>query len=276
MSRSRPLLTRSAQACDAAPARVGELVSLAEGPVRSTAWSLAMHAAVIGALSIAGPWLALALDREGPGEDDGAAWLVAHLEPSRGAEPEFVEPDDEPLEALAPEVREDGDVDVADDEVGPFESLEFGDVAQMTREPLVPFEAFASDWPAPDDRRWNLDFGPHSEPVHEPELAVHEPTRLEPAAPARAIEAPVLLRAPPPAYPPRSVQRREEGVVVCRLEIGADGGVTTVELVRSSGYARLDEAALAALARWSFRPAREAGRALPSQFEHRVVFRLED
>jgi protein TonB len=48
-----------------------------------------------------------------------------------------------------------------------------------------------------------------------------------------------------------------------------------VEVVESSGFARLDESAREALEHWRFSPRREGGRAVATTFLHRVTFRLE-
>jgi protein TonB len=78
----------------------------------------------------------------------------------------------------------------------------------------------------------------------------------------------------PPGYPPASVQLGEQGVVVVRMRISPDGLVTEVEVVSSSGYARLDNAARAALARWHFTPAVQNGEAVESVQDLPIRFRL--
>ena len=69
--------------------------------------------------------------------------------------------------------------------------------------------------------------------------------------------------------------RGEHGVVLCLLHIGADGGVTDVEILESCGYGRLDRSALEALKRWRFRPALEHGKAVASTLRHQVTFVFE-
>ena len=53
---------------------------------------------------------------------------------------------------------------------------------------------------------------------------------------------------------------------------GADGKVTQVEVETSSGFKRLDRAALAGLKRWRFRPALENGVPVASRLRHKVSF----
>jgi protein TonB len=78
----------------------------------------------------------------------------------------------------------------------------------------------------------------------------------------------------PPGYPQGSVQLGEQGVVVVRMHIGADGQVTEVEVLQSSGYERLDGAAQAALLKWRFTPAIENGLAVESIQDLPIRFRL--
>jgi len=84
-------------------------------------------------------------------------------------------------------------------------------------------------------------------------------------APATEAAAPKLvaprfdaayLSNPPPAYPPLSRRLGEEGKVVLRVFVEPDGQPSQVEMRTSSGHARLDEAALGAVRRWRFVPAR--------------------
>lgn len=85
----------------------------------------------------------------------------------------------------------------------------------------------------------------------------------------------VLRFAPRPAYPAASVRQGEEGRVLCSIHIDTAGWVTRVEVLQSSGHPRLDQAALDALAKWRFLPARTDGRAVACRVPHWVTFRLE-
>lgn len=64
------------------------------------------------------------------------------------------------------------------------------------------------------------------------------------------------LNNPAPAYPALSRRLSEEGRVLLRVFVTADGRAQEVRLEGSSGYARLDSAAQDAVARWRFVPAR--------------------
>ena len=78
----------------------------------------------------------------------------------------------------------------------------------------------------------------------------------------------------PPGYPHASAALGEQGLVVLRMTIGADGLVSAVDLLQSSGYPRLDEAALAAIAKWRFTPAVADGEPVESRIVLPVRFRL--
>ena len=70
------------------------------------------------------------------------------------------------------------------------------------------------------------------------------PPRLDPA----------YLHNPAPAYPALSKRNRETGTVLLLVNVSPEGNVTTVTLHKSSGYDRLDQAAIQAVTRWRFVP----------------------
>jgi len=64
---------------------------------------------------------------------------------------------------------------------------------------------------------------------------------------------------PEPPYPPMSKRLGETGRVIVGALIGADGRVQEVNLQRSSGYSRLDEAAKQAVRHWRCQPVTRDG-----------------
>jgi len=80
---------------------------------------------------------------------------------------------------------------------------------------------------------------------------------------------------PTPDYPIASRRRREEGVVLLDVAVDVNGRPTTISINRSSGHPLLDRAALAAVRRWSFEPARAGGTPVFSQVVVPVRFSLE-
>jgi protein TonB len=91
-----------------------------------------------------------------------------------------------------------------------------------------------------------------------------------------AIEAPrfdlAYLRNPPPAYPAASKRGGEKGRVVLRVHVTADGDADEVEIRTSSGYDRLDRAAIEAVRRWKFAPARRGAEPVPAYALVPVLF----
>ncbi len=62
-----------------------------------------------------------------------------------------------------------------------------------------------------------------------------------------------------PGYPTQSRRFGEQGTVVLRVELDESGHIALARINSSSGHARLDEAALAAVRTWRCTPARRNG-----------------
>lgn len=77
-----------------------------------------------------------------------------------------------------------------------------------------------------------------------------------------------------PKYPPLSRTLGEEGTVTFALEIDREGKVTDAEIVESSGYERLDQAAQEAVEAARFAPTMKEGVAVIARKTFRVEFRL--
>jgi protein TonB len=83
------------------------------------------------------------------------------------------------------------------------------------------------------------------------------------------------LHNPAPAYPALSRRLNEEGRVLLRVRVTAEGLAELVELARSSGFDRLDRAALDAVSRWRFVPARQGERSVSAYVLVPVAFVLK-
>jgi len=132
--------------------------------------------------------------------------------------------------------------------------------------PSAAESAAISDSAAPAATPQTGDGGPIAAagPVHAAPQAMGEPD-LRPAA----------TDAPRPPYPRAARQRGLQGVVMVRVAVSADGLPTEVFIKESSGHPLLDEAAVEAVRRWRFSPARSAGRAVAAAVEIPVRFALE-
>jgi protein TonB len=83
------------------------------------------------------------------------------------------------------------------------------------------------------------------------------------------------LQNPKPVYPPLSKRLGEQGKVMVRVLIAADGTVQSATLAQSSGFTRLDESAMAAVLKWRFVPGKRNGIAEAMWHQIPVNFVLE-
>ncbi len=98
------------------------------------------------------------------------------------------------------------------------------------------------------------------------------PATPPPGAPVAATSAPVPVSMPAPRYPPSALRNRESGTVLLRVEVGADGMPTDIEVLRSSRTRALDRAAIDAVRDWRFRPAQRAGQPVPGSVQVPINF----
>lgn len=99
-----------------------------------------------------------------------------------------------------------------------------------------------------------------------------------PASPPRLqlpSSAADYLNNPPPEYPRLSRRMGEQGKVVVRVLIGADGSAQKAEINRSSGYDRLDQAALATVLKWRYVPGKRGDKPEAMWFNVPISFVLE-
>jgi periplasmic protein TonB len=103
-----------------------------------------------------------------------------------------------------------------------------------------------------------------------------------PPAPARAparVELPSsdasYLQNPAPVYPPISKRLGEQGKVMVRVLIGADGTPQKAEVKRSSGFDRLDQSAIEYVMRCRYVPGKVGGVPQAMWYEAPINFVLE-
>lgn len=84
------------------------------------------------------------------------------------------------------------------------------------------------------------------------------------------------LDNPKPAYPALSRRLSEQGRVLLRVHVDAEGRAVEVEVQTSSGHARLDDAALAAVRRWKFVPARRGTEPVAAWVRVPIEFTLKE
>ncbi|MEN3030323.1 energy transducer TonB [Chromobacterium amazonense] len=126
--------------------------------------------------------------------------------------------------------------------------------AQAIRAPAAPAAAAASDAPKSDGQTVS-------------------------AGKSQAITEPLArggyLNNPAPAYPSQSQEDGEAGTVRLRVHVSAQGLPLDVAVQDSSGFPRLDRAALAAVKRWRFIPAKRGDEPIAYTFVVPVEFSLK-
>ncbi|MEJ5991888.1 energy transducer TonB [Ramlibacter sp. PS3R-8] len=104
---------------------------------------------------------------------------------------------------------------------------------------------------------------PAPPPIAAPVTAAAAPSPAPAPPPPPAVQLPSTnadyLQNPPPAYPPISRRLREQGKVLLHVQISAQGAALDAQVKRSSGYDRLDRAALDAVLKWRYVPGKRGG-----------------
>lgn len=102
------------------------------------------------------------------------------------------------------------------------------------------------------------------------------PAAATPAAPKTISSGVEYIQPPQPDYPPLSRRMGEEGRVVLRVLVNAKGHPERVELQKSSGLPRLDEAGRQAVLRALFRPHIDDGQAVAVYVIVPIKFQLNN
>ncbi len=134
---------------------------------------------------------------------------------------------------------------------------------------------------------------PRPEPVREvASEPVQQAAPVVPTAPALPVQATPAPEAPAPVTPPRTdaahlnnpapqypaLSRRlgEQGRVLLDVYILPNGAVGEIKLNRSSGFTRLDEAALQAVKNWKYVPAKRGDKPIAFWYVQPISFVLNN
>jgi protein TonB len=112
---------------------------------------------------------------------------------------------------------------------------------------------------------------PPAPPAPAPIVAVAPP----PVVVTPPVFAADYLENPPPAYPPLSRRLGEQGRVVLRVLVNAGGSADEVQILDSSGFARLDDVARDTVRSWRFVPAKRGESPVAAWVLIPISFRLE-
>lgn len=113
-------------------------------------------------------------------------------------------------------------------------------------------------------------------PITQPApVIVQTPEEPEEVTMTSQMLSAIYLRNPKPGYPSLSRRLSEQGTVLLRVFVNATGDATRVDLKESSGFPRLDKAALDAVEGWKFVPAKKGDHAIAAWVVVPIKFSLK-
>jgi len=133
----------------------------------------------------------------------------------------------------------------------------------------------------PDLESPPIETPPMENTIPEPEIATEEvapaaiTAETSPAPPIGETADMKVNRRVDPVYPAASRREGEEGTGLFRVLVDERGRPIEVQVLKTSGFPRLDEAAMTAIRKWTFSPAMQSGAAVKSWTRVSVAFRLE-
>ena len=122
-----------------------------------------------------------------------------------------------------------------------------------------------------------------------PDVVIDQPVTLQPQLPP-VVNNPLTQPPAPdtsasgvmsthttPPYPELDRRMGNQGTVKLRLSISAQGAVTAADVIQSSGFPSLDQAAVSwVIGHWKYKPAVQAGAAVASSTVAAVVFNIKN
>ena len=124
---------------------------------------------------------------------------------------------------------------------------------------------------------------PKAEPAPQAPTTAPEPAPLAPsAAPTPTALAPLIpprfnaayLKNPAPVYPVMLRRAGEEGKVVLRVFVTADGTAGDIQVLHPASFPEFNEAAVAAVRKWRFVPARRGETPVAEWVQVPIEFKL--
>lgn len=265
--------------------------------VKAVLWSLGLHLGSIVTVLALEAWLADAL---APAKFGGQR-IVIHATPPTVTETAAEKAFETAVVEIAPSPGEQSNqVDAAHTDPAPHQAAAVAvrstsafrrhTVAKVAVESFVATEAFNNQadgsHPAPMRRSSNTDSRPETSPDGEAKTPSRRQIAHRPvSSTATVAQLPQVAgtddETPPdfsgnrkPKYPREAYLGGIEGRVLLRLHVTATGDVEQVDVVRSSGYALLDRAAVEAVSSWRGTPARRGDRPVATRQLLPVRFQL--
>ena len=114
---------------------------------------------------------------------------------------------------------------------------------------------------------------PEDSEIDIPEADLGDRT-IDAAVPDQVDQQPRILRKTKPKYPEAARLAHREGVVQLEFTVGVDGTATDIKVTKSAGFG-FDEAAIEAVKKWRFTPAKRGKKAVPQRVKIPIRFTLE-
>lgn len=142
--------------------------------------------------------------------------------------------------------------------------------------------------PKPTPKPMPQSAAPSPTQITEPEPAPAPVAPVAPPAPVAPVARPTIALSAPknvshldcrivqPDYPALSARRGETGVAYVKFVVGLTGKIQNIELKKSSGYSRLDDAAVDAMRASSCKPYLENGEPVLATYTQPFDFGLKD
>lgn len=168
--------------------------------------------------------------------------------------------------------------------LGPIETRMIEDAPKQDEPPPPPPPKIETPPPFVPPPEIDIAITPDAPPTN----AIQQTTTVRPTAPPPPVAqpAPVPRTAPKsdtrrpltqPEYPPSSRRAGEAGTVILEVYVLENGRVGEARVKQSSGFPRLDEAAVREVKRsWRLVPGTENGKPVPMWGQFAVTFKLTD
>ncbi len=201
-------------------------------------------------------------------------------EPPKKKRPREEEPVKEAIAVetmVVPEVAQEVETERPTEAENTFTQLEIGDV--FTPEP---WEQYPDDEPNIEMAKVNLAAKPENKPATSslPKSDLHEATKgvnfLGNGDKASLFVGVRYARIAKPKYPSQARKMGWKGTTLLRVLVNQKGKTKFIEISRSSGFAALDKAAMKAVKRWRFHPARSGTEVVESWVKIPIVFDMEE
>ena len=116
---------------------------------------------------------------------------------------------------------------------------------------------------------------PEDSEIGDADIGLKEPS-IEVEVAVEVDQQPRVLRKVEPKYPEAARRAQREGVVELEFTVGVDGRATDIKVSKSAGGFGFDDAAIDAVKKWRFTPAKRGNESVPQRVKIPIRFSLKD